>query len=293
MPTDLFIKFIIVTILTLSTYVFSFAQGPKGISGNQGYVQNSSIPETKKGTVIIEGRDEGPSTAGNVKKKTEKKEELSTTQAMARDYRQQGLDAQNRGDLVTAMDFYSKAAQYDPGYAVVFNDLGIVYEANNDVARAEQNYLQAIKIDPEFLSPYSNLAILYENQRNLAAAAQYWKKRADLGSLSDPWTQKALARYRDIQMVLGQVPVYNKEKEVVNLVKDVTVQKAVTKKDGTPTTCQEHYKKSKAYYKQQNYTMALKEAMEALQMNPPDSSEIESYISEIHQKMLAGKNTSK
>ncbi|MCX5713017.1 MAG: hypothetical protein NTY47_08205, partial [Candidatus Omnitrophica bacterium] len=113
------------------------------------------------------------------------------------------------------------------------------------------------------------------------------------GSLSDPWTQKALSRYRDILMVLGRVPVYNKEKEVVNLVNDIVVQKTIVNKEGAAATCREHYKKSKAYYQNQNYTMALKEAMEALQMNPPDSSEIESYISDIHQKMLAGKNTSK
>jgi tetratricopeptide (TPR) repeat protein len=290
MPTDLFFKFIIVTILTLSTYVFSFAQDSRAVSGNQGYVRRSAVPEEKKGTVIIK---EGQESDFPIVGKLLDKKELTTFQAMSRDYRAKGLEAQNRGDLGAAMDFYSKAAQYDPGYAVVFNDLGVIYEANNDIERAEQNYLQVIKIDPNFLSPYSNLAILYENQRNLAAAAQYWKKRADLGSLSDPWTQKALARYRDIQMVLGQVPVYNREKEVVNLVKDVTVQKTIAKKEVIPTTCQEHYKKSKVYYKQQNYTMALKEAMEALQMNPPDSSEIESYISDIHQQMLAGKNTSK
>ncbi|MCX5712618.1 MAG: tetratricopeptide repeat protein, partial [Candidatus Omnitrophica bacterium] len=152
MPTDLFFKFILVTILTLSTYVFSFAQDSRAARDNQGYVQTGSVSLTKKEAAVINKDDANdPLVDFLIEKK-----QLTEYQAQARGYRKEGLEAQNRGDLVKALDYYSKAAQYDPGYAVVFNDLGIVYEATDDSTRAEQSYLQAIKIDPNFLSPYSN-----------------------------------------------------------------------------------------------------------------------------------------
>ena len=104
------------------------------------------------------------------KDKSGQKNKLSETQAMAREYREQGLAFQRQGDPVTALSFYQKAVELDPAYAVVYNDLGVVYEAMRFIDRAEESYLKAVKLDPEYLSAYTNLALLYENKRDLEKA---------------------------------------------------------------------------------------------------------------------------
>ena len=279
MPTDFSKKIIFVTVLTLSTYVFVFTQN--AAAGNSGYIDKSAVPETKKDTVIIR---EDSDSKGIVRNKN-KAPEFTEMQLMARNYRQQGLDAQQRGDLDAAIDFYSKASQYDPSYAVVFNDLGVIFEATGDMERAEQDYQQAVKIDPNFVSAYTNLALLYENKRDLVSASRYWKKRADLGRQDDPWTQKAKQRFQDIQMILGHVSVDNKEQQIVGLIKDVTVQKSILKKDDKALT-KSHFDKAKNYYQQNNYDMALKEAMDAMQLEP-SNQEIEKFISKVHVRMIS------
>lgn len=151
------------------------------------------------------------------------KDELTSLQQQARLYRVDGVNFQDSGDLDSALKMYQKAAELDPAYEVVYNDLGVIYEAQKDYDRAEENYLQALKLNPSFLSAYTNLAFLYENERELDKALYYWKKRVELGDPNDPWTMKAKQRLEDVRLVLSQNPMVEiRERDVNDLAREVS-----------------------------------------------------------------------
>jgi len=109
-------------------------------------------------------------------------------------YRDQGVQAQKRGQLERATEYYQKAIAIDPTYVTPHNDLGILYEKQGKLEEAEAEYLKAVSLDPRFLDAYANLALLYEQTGKKEKAVLYWRKRIDYGHPNDPWTRKAMER---------------------------------------------------------------------------------------------------
>lgn len=278
------IKYITTVIFLLGVPSFLFSQEPSSKSGNRGYIEGSSVPEAKKGTVIS-GEKENTSKPVQASLKEEKS--LSELQKQARLYRNRGWDLQNIGNLEGAVNFYQKAIELDPAYAVAYNDLGVIYEAGGAIDRAEDSYLKAVKIDPNYLSPYTNLALLYENKRDLDKAAFYWKKRADLGLSADPWTQKASGRFKDIIAVQKgeSFAAGSREQEVIGLTKDVIRQKAVEGEDNRELA-KVHFQKAKLSYQKQDEVTALQEAVNA-QLLDPSNKEIEKFIEKVQHRLLS------
>lgn len=203
------------------------------------------------------------------------KESMGDLSVQARQYRQEGLEKQRMGNLPEAMSLYQKAIAMDPGYAVAYNDLGVIYEAAGFPDRAKDSYFRAIKVDPGYLSAYTNIALLYEEQRDLERAAFYWAKRAELGSFDDPWTQKAANRFKDIRAVLSNRPVADAlEDDVLGLIKDISVYKSAFSKVDQKQA-RHHLRKANQYYRKMKLTAALKEALDAqfLDQNNPDVKE--------------------
>jgi tetratricopeptide (TPR) repeat protein len=118
-----------------------------------------------------------------------KEEKGLVTQAQS--YRKEGLKAQEKGDLDTAMEYYQKAEYLDPYNPVIHNDLGIVYEKKGWLGRAEDAYLKAIKLDKRFLPAYYNVARIYEKRGMFKKAIRYLKMRIELAEKEDPWVWKA------------------------------------------------------------------------------------------------------
>lgn len=210
---------------------------------------------------------------------------LNKLQKEARAYRSQGQEYQRIGDIDTAMAYYQKALEFDEAYAVVYNDLGIIYEIKNMPARAEGCYLKAIKINPYYLSAYSNLALFYENKRNLKKAAENWHKRAELGPVGDPWTEKARKRLEDIRLVLGNEKVNPEEDKVVTLMNDVMVQKAALKTDNK-VLAKKHLEKAKLSFKKGDGLTAIKEAVDAKSCDP-SNTEIDEFLDKVKLRMLS------
>jgi len=206
-------------------------------------------------------------------------------QEQARKYREIGLENQNMGNLPLAMSLYQKAITLDPTYAAAYNDLGVIYEATGAPARAEESYLKALNIDPYYLSACTNLAIFYENKRELKKAAFYWDKRAGLGLYDDPWTQKAISRFKDIRAVLSPRPnTDQREEDVLNLMKDVAVHKAVISKDDK-AKARDHLRKAKLSYNKGDMATAIKEALDGQHLDP-DNPEIEAFIEKAASRAL-------
>jgi tetratricopeptide (TPR) repeat protein len=113
-------------------------------------------------------------------------------------YRGEGLRLQRQGDIKGAISCFQKALAIDPANALIFNDLGISYEAVGAAKRAEEMYLRAIELSPYVLESYTNLALLYETKGDYPRAVLYWMKRLTMGTSGDPWTEKARLRLEGI-----------------------------------------------------------------------------------------------
>ena len=201
-------------------------------------------------------------------------------------YRESGLKYQREGDLDTAMNLYEKAAAVDPSYGVVYNDMGVIDEAKGSLPEAEENYLKAIKIDPSYLSAYTNLALFYENQRKLDKAQFYWSQRASLGPPDDPWTEKARNRLHDINAVLSDHgTVYNRQDDVLNLMKDVSTRKSESIKSDVDLA-QDHFRKAKMSFDKGDLALAFKEGLDA-QFLDQNNREIEAFIEKIEARALS------
>ncbi len=216
--------------------------------------------------------------------KEEDMDKLTELQRQARDYRVQGAEMQRMGNLDGALSLYEKAKGLDPTYAVAYNDAGVIYESKGLTEQAEANYLKSIDIDPTYLSAYSNAASLYETKRDLDQAAYYWKKRAELGSPDDPWTVKAQKRAADIAMVSGKSGSRSKEKAVLNLLKDIENEKAEARGDNTKQS-KLYFDKAKMHYEKGDEKTALKEAINAKQLDPKNT-EINEFIAKVQTRVL-------
>jgi len=211
-------------------------------------------------------------------------------QLQARQYREAGLEKQRVGDLAEAMSLYQKAIIVDPGYAVAYNDLGVIYEAMDSPQRAEQSYLKSLKINPAYLSAYTNLALFYEKQHNLDKALFYWGKRAQIGYPDDPWTQKAASRFKDIRMSKQPV-ILQREGMVPESVKDAVaktagVVKPVVDNEDDKAVAQVHFQKAKDNFKSGDLLMAIKEALVAYNLDP-HNPEIEAFIEKAQLRALS------
>jgi tetratricopeptide (TPR) repeat protein len=207
-------------------------------------------------------------------------------QSMARNYRKQGLTAQNSGDINTARKYYQKAIELDPYYAAPYNDLGVIYEAGGYIEKAEQSYLKTIEIDSDYLSAYTNLALLYENKRDLSKAAHYWQERAQLGQPDDPWTQKANQRLEDLRIVMSATPIKDaREQEILGFMKDIAGNKEMLNKDDT-ALAKYHFQKAKIYYDKGDLASAFKEALDAQYLDQKNS-EIEAFLDKIQVRALS------
>lgn len=216
----------------------------------------------------------------------DKQREFTALELQAREYRDEGLKAQDMGDLDTAMKIYQKAVEVDPLYAVAYNDLGVVYEAKGMMDRAEESYLKAIRIDPYYLSTYTNLAFLYEDKRELGKAAYCWKKRAELGDFNDPWTQKARERLQDIRLSLSPQPAKDsREQDVLKLMKDVSNEKYILRHDDKMLS-RKHFDNAKASYAKSDYANAMKEALDAQYLDP-ENKDIMEFIEKTQHRALS------
>jgi tetratricopeptide (TPR) repeat protein len=223
-----------------------------------------------------------------------KEEDLTPLQKEARLDREEGLKLQRVGRLDDAVAFYKKAAECDPSYAVVQNDLGVIYEIRGYPGAAEECYLKSIQIDPFFLSAYSNLALLYESKHRLDKAAYYWQKRIELSGANDPWTRKARERLDDIRIVSGEkTPPAAREQEIFALSQSVSRANNVPVTEGlspveqnNKVRAQQYFANAQSTYARGDGVTALKEALEAQQCDPTDKR-ILSFIEELQRKLLS------
>ncbi len=216
----------------------------------------------------------------------QQEDNLSELQKQARSYRLQGLELQRLGDTDRALSFYQKAVELDPAYAVAYNDIGIIYEAKGLIDQAEEFYLKAINIDPGCLSAYANLALVYEGKRNLDQAVFYWRKRADLGSPGELWTERARQRLKDIYLVSSENPLEEaRQQEAPKYHGSPLFYKSILKSDNKGLA-KIYFENAKLKLKDGDELSALKIAIDANLLDPANT-EIEEFVERTQTRLLS------
>jgi tetratricopeptide (TPR) repeat protein len=181
----------------------------------------------------------------------------------AREYRAKGYQAQQSGDLESALVFYQKACVLDPKYAYPHNDLGVIFEMKGLIDKAEQEYKKAISIDPNFASAHMNLALLYERMNKIDEAVPHWIKRVVLGDSDDPWTKKAWDK------LWKYAPKQAKELEAKILAEEIA-RKLEKEKEVKRIEAEKHYQKGAYLYEKGLYKEAREELRTALNLLPDE-----------------------
>lgn len=181
----------------------------------------------------------------------------------AREYRKKGYQAQQAGNIETAIVYYKKAIALDPSYATPHNDLGIVYEMKGYLDKALAEYKSAIRINPDFAEAHMNLALLYESMNKIEQAIPHWIKRVELGDPKDPWTKKAWEK------LWKYAPDEAKEIEAKVLAQEVA-KNLKQQKESNKIMAEKHYQKGIFYFKKKLFENAYNELKTALDLAPQD-----------------------
>ena len=203
------------------------------------------------------------------------------SKAEARAYREEGYKLQSMGDFEGALVYYEKAAQMDPHYAEVHNDLGVVYEVLGDDEGALAAYKKVLEIDPEYLPAYTNLAFLYEKKGDIKNATIYWKKRYVAGKKGDYWWEVA----RQHLIELGTYPQVRKEvleEKAARLSREVAY-KHEQERLKVLEEARLHFDIGNRAVQEGDYEVAVREFATAHSLNPPDE-ELKSKIRDLYQE---------
>lgn len=202
-------------------------------------------------------------------------------QDQARTYRAEGYRLQSRGDLNGALQFYQKAAELDPTYIEVINDIGVIYEELGDLETATVSYQKALQVNADYLPTYTNLAFLYEKKGDVPNATHYWEKRYELGQEGEYWREVAAQHL----LALGTYPQVKKtllEKQAVRLSRDLVY----TREQERFKTIEEaklHFDIGSNLFLQADYVAAVKEFETVLSLNPADD-ELKAKTKELYVK---------
>ncbi len=112
--------------------------------------------------------------------------------------RQKGYRYQVDKKYKEAIKYYKKAIAYDPYYATVYNDLGVIYYRYlNKTKKAIEEFQKALEIDPNYLCAHTNLALIYEELGRKETALRHWAERARFGNPEDYWTKLAIQKLEE------------------------------------------------------------------------------------------------
>jgi len=195
----------------------------------------------------------------------------------AKAYREAGYKAQSLGDIEGALVWYQKAAQLDPNYAQVHNDIGVIFENQGDLVRAEKMYKKTLSIDSNFLPAYTNLAFIAEKKGNVEDANYYWTKRYELGQKGDYWWEVA----RQHLLKLGTYPKLRRERleKQASLLSKEVAQNNERERLVLVKEAKLHFDIANQAFLEKDYETAIKEFETVFLLNSPDKELIDKSVS--------------
>ena len=95
-----------------------------------------------------------------------------------------GLIFAEQRNFTLAIEYYEKGLLIDPNYAMIYNNLGLLYynkkKSENDFKKAEDLFKKSISLDKKISEPHSNLGILYNSINKSEEAIKHYKQAIDI-----------------------------------------------------------------------------------------------------------------
>ncbi|MDC3102149.1 tetratricopeptide repeat protein [Candidatus Pelagibacter sp.] len=89
---------------------------------------------------------------------------------------------QKQKNFKVAISQYKKIIEIEPNLALVYYNLGLIYEQLEETEVAIKNYKKSIKVDPLFFHSHNNLGILFQKQGEKERAIENFKKVIETNS---------------------------------------------------------------------------------------------------------------
>ncbi len=194
----------------------------------------------------------------------------------AEQYRAKGYEEYKQGNLKDALYFYNQAVARGYKNAIIYNDLGILYEELNRLEEAEKYYLMAIDADSNYLPVYTNIALFYKKNGPQGKAVKYLKLRYELASPDDPWRDKVKKELIDIHPDYAnwfvEIEAKRLQEELVSKARAEFIEKVRIAKERSKS----HYERGASLLTEQKLEEAIAEFDEALKLTPGEKEIIES-----------------
>ena len=91
-----------------------------------------------------------------------------------------GMDESKKENFEKAIEYYKKAAVFDPEFAFVYDNLGISYRRLNRYDDAIDAYEKSLKIDPNGTMPLQNIAVAYVYKKEYKKAVKAYERLAKI-----------------------------------------------------------------------------------------------------------------
>ncbi len=113
---------------------------------------------------------------------------------------------QKKKNFKIAISQYKKIIDVNPNLALVYYNLGLIYEQLGENEVAQKNYKKSVKVDPSFFHSYNNLGILFQKQGEKEKAIENFKKVIETNS-------QYINAYNNLGLVYSSLGQY---KEAIN-----------------------------------------------------------------------------
>ena len=113
---------------------------------------------------------------------------------------------QKKKNFKIAISQYKKLIDINPNLALVYYNLGLIYEQLEETEVAKKNYKKSVKVDPLFFHSYNNLGILFQKQGEKEKSIDNFKKVIEINS-------RYINAYNNLGLVYSSLGHY---KEAVN-----------------------------------------------------------------------------
>ena len=171
-----------------------------------------------------------------------------------RGYLQRGIEAHQREDLDSAINYYTTVIGLDPEdtsiVAQAYYNRGIAYGQRDGYKRAIADYTKAIELKSDFVEAYNNLGIAYGQRGDYDRAITDYTKAIELNpNYADAYYNRGIA--------YGQKGSY--EYAIVDYTKAIELNSSYTNA---------YYNRGIAYGQRGDYDRAITDYTKAIELNP-------------------------
>lgn len=113
---------------------------------------------------------------------------------------EEGVQAERRGDKLSAAELYSEAVITNPFHSEALVNLGTLFLEAHEYFGAETHYLAALKVRPDYSLAHYNIAMVYDHYGNISLAIHHYREALRFKpSYADAHYNLAIAYQQDRQ----------------------------------------------------------------------------------------------